>query len=107
MNGFFLNCREEADRLIEILRSSVAENGIAGKKPEPVTAEVRSSVINQVTTFEATPNNGPQSDAQRWREELTKARQEQKSNLWSGGSGKENGTSTAGGTSEVHFHTFI
>jgi hypothetical protein len=95
--------REEADRLIASLRSYVKENGTAEEQVDNVNKEEqrRTALINQVSALESAPSNGQLSDAQRWREERTKARQEQKSNLWPGGSGKENGTSTGAGTSEV------
>lgn len=94
--------REEADRLIASLRS-YQKNITAEEQVDNVNKEEqrRTALINQVPALESAPSNGQLSDAQRWREERTKARQEQKSNLWPGGSGKENGTSTGAGTSEV------
>lgn len=93
--------REEADRLIASLRSYVKENGTAEEQIDYVNKEEhrRTALVNQVLALESAPSNGQLSDAQRWREERTKARQEQNSNLWPSGSGKENGTPA--GTSEV------
>ena len=106
-----LTHREEADRLIGILRSSVKENGIGEEGLDNAINEGRTAitnqVINQVTAFESTPNNGSRSDAQRWREERTKARQEQKTSGWGGGSGLENCAPTEAGPSEVSLMTLV
>ena len=106
-----LTHREEADRLIGILRSSVKENGIGEEKIDNAIDEGRIAITNQVTkqvtVFESTPNNGPQSDAQRWREERTKARQEQKTCGWMGGSGLEDHAPTGAGPSEVQCITLV
>lgn len=95
--------REEAEKLIASLRSYVKENGTAEEQGDHVNNEGqrRTALMNPVLALESAPSNGQLSDAQRWREERTKARQEQKSNPWLGGSGKENGSPTGAGTSEV------
>ncbi|KAG0593189.1 hypothetical protein KC19_1G310100 [Ceratodon purpureus] len=95
--------REEADRLIASLRSYVKENGTAEEQADNAIREEqrRAALGNQFPALESAPSNGQLSDAQRWREERTKARQEQKSNLFPGGPGKENGTPTGAGTSEA------
>ncbi len=97
------NCREEADRLIEILRSSVVDNGVDTKKAAAANLEVKSSTPNmlhgtRLQANEAQPSNSLQSDEQRLREELRKNWQEQKLNFWPHGFGKENGTPPARGT---------
>jgi hypothetical protein len=106
-----LTHREEADRLIGILRSSVKENGIGEEGLDNAINEGRTAITNQVTkqvtAFESTPNSGPQSDAQRWREERTKARQEQKASGWGGGSGLEDCAPTEAGPSEVSLMTLV
>jgi len=94
------NCREEADRLIEILRSSVVDNGVDTKKAAAANLEVKSSTPNmlhgtRLQANEAQPSNSLQSDEQRLREELRKNWQEQKLNFWPHGFGKENGTPPA------------
>lgn len=97
--------REEAEKLIASLRSYVKENGTGEEQVDHVNNEGqrRPPIMTPAPALalESAPSNGQLTDAQRWREERTKARQEQKSNLWPGGSGKENGTPTGAGTSEV------
>lgn len=94
--------REEADRLIASFKSYSKENGTAEEQVDHVnTEEQRTTHVNHVPALESAPSNGQLSDAQRWREERTKARQEQKSNHWPGDFGKENGTPTEAGASEV------
>lgn len=106
-----LTNRDEADRLIGILRSSVKENGIGEEKIDNAIDEGRIAITNQVTNqltaFEFTPNNGQRSDAQRWREERTKARQEQKTSGWGGGPGLEDCTPTQAGPFEVQLVTLV
>ncbi|CAK9860233.1 unnamed protein product [Sphagnum jensenii] len=98
--------REEADRLIEILRSSVVDNGVDTKKAAAANLEVKSSTPNmlhgtRLQANEAQPSNSLQSDEQRLREELRKNWQEQKLNFWPHGFGKENGTPPARVTEDV------
>ncbi|XP_024370390.1 uncharacterized protein [Physcomitrium patens] len=91
---------EEADRLIASLRS-FKQTGAAEEQVDHVSKEPKTANVNQVPALESAPSSGQLSDAQRWREERTKARQEQKSSLWLGGSGKENGTRAGPGTFEI------
>lgn len=87
------------------------ENGIGEEKIDNAINEGRiaitNQVTNQVTAFESTPNNGPQSDAQRWREERTKARLEQKTSGWMGGSRLEDHTPAEAGPSEVQYMNIV
>jgi hypothetical protein len=100
--------REEADRLIGILRSSVVDNGVDVKKPAAAAAtthEVKPCTPNTLHRTRSPANgaqhsNGVLSDAQRWREELTKNRQEQKFKFWPVGFDSENHASPAAGGSE-------
>ncbi len=102
-------CREEADRLIGILRSSVVDNGVDVKKAAAAAAtthEVKPFTPNTLHRTRSPANgaqqsNGVLSDAQRWREELTKNRQEQKFKFWPVGFDSENHASPAAGGSEV------
>jgi hypothetical protein len=103
-------CREEADRLIGILRSSVVDNGVDVKKAAAAAAatthEVKPCTPNTIHRTRSPANgaqhsNGALSDAQRWREELTKNRQEQKFKFWPVGFDSENHASPAAGGSEV------
>jgi hypothetical protein len=103
--------REEADRLIGILRSSVVDNGVDVKKAAAAAAaatthEVKPCTPNTIHRTRSPANgaqhsNGALSDAQRWREELTKNRQEQKFKFWPVGFDSENHASPAAGGSEV------
>lgn len=103
-------CREEADRLIGILRSSVVDNGVDVKKAAAAAAsthEVKPCTPNTLHRTRSPANgaqhsNGVLSDAQRWREELTKNRQEQKFKFWPVGFDSENHASPAVGGSEVY-----